>query len=142
MVTKTEQYLNDLASKMGNGSVSVGFMEGATYPDGESVPEVAFKNEFGVPSKGQPPRPFFRRMIAKESPNWAPRIARLSQQNGFDGQKVLGIMGEDIKGGLQESINTLTEPALSPVTIARKGFSKPLIDTSHMLNSITYEVEE
>ena len=142
MVSRTEQYLMDLAAKMGNGSVSVGFMEGAMYPDGESVPEVAFKNEFGMPSKGQPPRPFFRRMIAKESPNWAPRIARLSQQNGFDGQKVLGIMGEDIKGGLQESINTLTEPALSPVTIARKGFSKPLIDTSHMLNSITYEVEE
>jgi len=142
MVSKTEQYLNDLAAKMGNGSVSVGFMEGATYPDGESVPMVAFENEFGVPSKGQPPRPFFRRMIAKESSNWAPRIARLSKQTGFNGQRVLGIMGEDIKGGLQESINNFTDPPLSPVTIARKGFSKPLIDTSHMLNSITYEVEE
>jgi hypothetical protein len=84
----------------------------------------------------------FPQMIAKESPNWAPRIARISKQTGFNGQRVLGIMGEDIKGGLQESINNFTDPPLSPVTIARKGFSKPLIDTSHMLNSITYEVEE
>ena len=141
MVSKTEQYLMNLANRMGTGSVSVGFMEGSEYPDGESVPSVAFQNEFGVPAKGQPARPFFRRMIAAESASWAGKMGRLaaSKRSGHD---ILAIMGEDVKGGLQESINTLTEPALSPVTIERKGFSKPLIDTSIMLKSVTYEVED
>lgn len=141
MTGKTEQYLMNIASRMGNGSVSVGFMEGAEYPNGESVPQVAFQNEFGMPSKGQPARPFFRRMIAVESGGWAGKMGRLaaSKRSGHD---ILAVMGEDVKGGLQESINTLTEPALSPVTIERKGFSKPLIDTGVMLRSVTYEVED
>lgn len=141
MVSKTEQYLMNIASRMGNGSVSVGFMEGGEYPDGESVPQVAFQNEFGVPSKGQPPRPFFRRMIATESGSWAGKMGKLASGKR-SGRDILAIMGEDVKGGLQESINTLTEPALSPVTIERKGFSKPLIDTGVMLRSITYEVAD
>lgn len=141
MVSKTEEYLMNLANRMGNGSVSIGFMEGADYPDGESVPQVAFQNEFGMPSKGQPPRPFFRRMIAVESGGWAGKMGRLAASKR-SGRDILAVMGEDVKGGLQESITTLTEPALSPETVARKGFSKPLIDTGLMLRSVTYEVED
>ena len=39
--------LEDIARKMGGGEVAVGFMEGATYPDGTPVAAVAFWNEFG-----------------------------------------------------------------------------------------------
>ncbi len=53
-----------------------------------------------------------------------------------------GWMGEHIKGQLQGSIRDLMEPALSPVTIAKKGFSKPLIETSHMLNSVDYDIKD
>jgi len=134
--------LEDIAKKMGAGAVSVGFMDGATYPDGELVAGVAFQNEFGVLTKNQPPRPFFRRMIVKESPSWVGKMGRLAKATNYDGDKVLGLMGEDIKGALQQSINDFTTPALAASTIEAKGFSKPLIDTSHMLNSITYEVSE
>ncbi len=117
MVSKTEEYLMNLANRMGNGSVSVGFMEGAEYPDGTSVAQVAFWNEYGhggnFPSK---PRPFFRNMIAKEAPLWEGKMGRLAAE-GRSGANILGVMGEDIKGGLQESINTLTEPALSKTTL-------------------------
>lgn len=133
--------LEDIARKMGGGSVSVGFMEEATYPDGESVAGVAASNEFGDQSKHQPPRPFFRRMIVKESPTWVGKMAQSAKANNYEGDKVLSLMGEDIKGALQESINTLTSPPLAQRTIDAKGFSKPLIDTSHMINSITYDVE-
>ena len=51
-------------------------------------------------------------------------------------------MGEHIKDQLQGSIRDLMEPALSPVTIAKKGFSKPLIETSHMLNSVDYDIKD
>lgn len=132
--------LDEIAAKMGGGNVEVGFIDGATYPDGTPVAAVAFWQEFGTSTI--PARPYFRQMIAAESPTWAPEMAKLAKSAGYDGAQVLALMGEDIKGGLQQSINDLTEPPLSPATIAAKGFSKPLIDTGHMLNSITYKVNK
>ena len=140
--------LEEIARKMGGGEVSVGFMEGATYPDGTPVAAVAFWNEFGKMVESefgdyfQMPRPFFRQMIAKESPTWAAKMGKLAKAMDYDGAKVLALMGEDIKGALQKSINDFESPPLAPSTIAAKGFAKPLIDTSHMLNSVAYEVTE
>ena len=140
--------LEDIAAKMGGGELSVGFMSGATYPDGTPVAAVAFWNEFGKMVESefgnyfQMPRPFFRQMIAKESPTWAAKMAKLAKATDYDGPKVLALMGEDIKGALQQSINDFTTPALKESTVEAKGFAKPLIDTSHMLNSIAIEVKE
>lgn len=134
--------LQEIAKSMGGGSVSVGFMEGATYPDGTPVAAVAYWNEFGVPERSQPPRPYFRGMIASESPSWGGKMARMAKASDYNGEQVLGLMGEDISGALKQSINDFTTPGLSQTTIARKGFSKPLIDTSHMINSIDYEVKK
>lgn len=136
-----EARLAEIAAKFGGGLVKVGFMDGATYPDGTPVAAVAYWNEYGRPSTGQPPRPFFRRMIAKESPSWAPKMARLAVATDYDGPRVLALMGEDISGALKQSINDFQSPALAPSTIAAKGFSKPLIDTSVMVNSVDYEVD-
>jgi len=134
--------LEDIARKMGGGEVAVGFMAGATYPDGTPVAAVAFWNEYGHGGHfPAPPRPFFRQMIAAESPTWPGKMAKLAKATGYDGDKVLALMGEDIKGALQQSINEFQSPPLAPSTIEAKWFSKPLIDTSHMLNSITYEVK-
>lgn len=128
-----------IAKKMGGGEVSIGFMENATYPDGTPVAAVAFWNEFGTSTA--PARPFFRTMIAKESPQWANTMAKAAKATNYDGPKVLALMGEDIKGALQQSINDFKDPPLSPATVAAKGFAKPLIDTAHMLNSVDYEVK-
>jgi hypothetical protein len=68
-------------------------------------------------------------------------MAALAKASDYDGDKVLALMGEDIKGTLQQSINNFQSPPLAPSTIDAKGFAKPLIDTSHMLNSIAYEVK-
>jgi hypothetical protein len=110
--------LEEIVRKMGGGEVSVGFMEGATYPDGTPVAAVAFWNEYGhggpFPS---PPRPFFRNMIAKESPNWPKTMAKLAKAFDYDGPKVLALMGEDIKGALQQSINDFADVELSKTTL-------------------------
>lgn len=131
--------LETIAEKM-EGSVRVGFMEGATYPDGTPVAAVAYWNEYG--GSDRPPRPFFRKMIAAESPAWADKMAALAKSKKYDGPAVLAMMGEDIKGALQQSINDFTDPPLAGSTVAAKGFAKPLIDTGHMLNSVAYEVIE
>lgn len=135
---KVMKALDNIAKKLGGGTLAVGFMDGATYPDGTQVATVAFWNEFGTIHS--PARPFFRNMIAQKSGTWAPKMAKLAKMTNYDGPAVLALMGEDIKGALQHSINTFTVPPLAPSTIARKGFDKPLIDTAHMLNSITYKV--
>ena len=132
----------DIAKSMGGGSVKVGFMAGALYPDGTPVAAVAAKNEYGDPSENRPPRPFFRRMIEAEQSTWAGKLVKAAQFTGGDAVKSLGLLGEDIAGALQKSINDFQDPALADSTIARKGFAKPLIDTAHMINSVTYVVEE
>lgn len=109
---------------MGNGHVDVGWLEGATYPDGTPVASVMFWNEYGhggpFPS---PPRPAFRAMIAKEKPTWGPKIAKLAKADAYDGPTILKLMGEDMQGALMQSINDFSTPALSPTTLVlRKHF--------------------
>ncbi len=87
-----------------------------------------------------PPRPYFRNMIRANGREWGAAMAKLLKANEFDAGKVLGLMGQLIKGQLQQSIRDLVSPPLAASTIRRKGFTKPLIDTGHMLNSVDYEV--
>jgi hypothetical protein len=137
VAANVERKLKEIAARM-SGSVEVGFLENATYPDGTPVAAVAFWNEFGNGSA--PPRPFFRGMIANESPSWPAKVAALAKSNHDDGAKVLALMGEDIQGALIQSINDFTTPELAESTKKRKGFDKPLIDSSHMVNSTNYRV--
>lgn len=137
---KLHAALAAIAAKMGGGNVKIGFMEGATYPDGTPVAAVAYWNEFGDTKR--PARPFFRRMIAKEAPSWAGKMGKLAKATNYDGPRVLALMGEDVRGALQQSINEFQDPPLAPSTVAAKGFAKPLIDTAVMLNSVTFEVDE
>ena len=140
---KLKAQLEELAKKVSkSATLRVGFLEGATYPDGTSVPMVAAIQEFGAPAKGIPPRPFFRGMIAKESKHWSDDVAAVLKSSDYDAPRALALMGEEIKGELVQSITVLTDPPLSPKTVAAKGFAKPLVDTGHLRNSVGSEVEE
>ena len=109
--------LDALARKMGGGHVNIGFLASAKAPDGTPMAAIAFWNEFGhggpLPA---PPRPFFRTMIAKESPTWPGKMAKLAKQTDFDGPTVLGMMGADVAAALQESIRDTNAPPLSDTT--------------------------
>jgi hypothetical protein len=118
------QVLTDIAKKMGGGKVRVGFLEGATYPDGTPVAAAMFWAEFGHEGRfPAPPRPYFRVMISQESPDWPKKMAALSKAFNFDGSKVLKAMGEDIAGALRQSIINMNDPPLSATTLVlRKRF--------------------
>ena len=118
--------------------VRVGFLEGATYPDGTAVAQVAFWNEYGTDTA--PPRPFFRDMIKSKSGTWGDGIAVQLRENNMDVGKAMEVAGMGIKGQLVESINEFSSPSNAAATVAIKGFDKPLIDTGHMRNSVDYEV--
>jgi hypothetical protein len=90
-------------------------------------------------------------MIDKEKSSWGPKLAAQFNRGNYAG--MFDLLGQDIKGALQESIVDLQSPPLSPVTIALRlasyssdkkpnmaTIAKPLIFTSHMLNSAAFEV--
>jgi hypothetical protein len=134
--------MRDLASKVAKpATLRVGFLENARYPDGTPVAMIAAIQDFGAPGVGIPPRPFFRNMIAAKKAEWPPAIAGLLKANHYDGEKALELTGTAIAGQLRQSIVDTNEPPLAPSTIRRKGFSKPLIDSGHMLASVDYEVK-
>ena len=120
--------------------VQIGFLENARYPDGTLVAMVAAINEYGKPPS-QPPRPFFRNMIAEKSKEWPDDVQKLLKSHDYAADATLADMGELIKGELADSIVQFTSPPLKPSTVAAKGFDKPLVDTGTMLRSIDYVVK-
>jgi hypothetical protein len=135
------RYLERVADRVSRpATLRVGFLENATYPDGKLVAMVAAIQEFGAPRANIPPRPFFRNMIAKKSREWPSAVAGLLAANDYDLARSLDQAGFAIAGQLRQSIQQTNSPPLAPSTIDRKGFSKPLVETGHMLNSVDHEV--
>ncbi|SFN29537.1 hypothetical protein SAMN05216516_10513 [Izhakiella capsodis] len=149
MADLIENFLNKVAAQLESKQVKVGFIDGATYPDGTSVASVATDNEYGIPENNQPPRPFFRNAIALHEKEWSEAVAR-GVRAGYPVEQVLELIGAKIQGDVQESIATLVEPALSPTTLhirrTRKErpteSTKPLVDSKVMIGDVSYEVSD
>jgi hypothetical protein len=138
---KLERMLKELAKRVSDpATLRVGFLEGSTYPDGTSVPTVAATQNFGSPVNGIPPRPFFSNMVESKSPGWGSSLAAILKNNRYDVKVSLNLMGEGIAGQLRQSIVDTNSPPLAEKTVARKGFAKPLIENSDMINSVGVEV--
>lgn len=139
---KLEQALAKLTLKLSTyGTLKVGFLSNARYPDSTLVSMVAAIHNYGAPRANIPPRPFFSNMIKAKSPEWPKAIAGLLKATDYDVNQTLRLTGEAIKGQLQQSIRDTDSPPLKPATIRRKGFAKPLIDTGALLNAVDYNVE-
>ena len=144
---KLDSAMRELAAKVEKpASVKVGFLSGATYPAGTPVAMIAAINEFGAPSRGQPPRPFMRNAVAKYSKEWPAAVAGFLKSNGYDAARALDLLGAEIAGQVRQSIVDLVSPPLAESTIRAKGFDKPLIGGGptggHMLGSVNHEVVE
>ena len=120
-----------------NASVRVGVLESATYPDGTPVAMVAFWNEYGT--KTSPVRAFFRTTVSDQKKNWVLSVQNLMKMHD-DPKKVMGLIGEHMRGQIVQSINTWTDPPNAPYTVAMKGFNAPLRDTGQLMRSISFEV--
>ena len=120
-----------------NASVRVGVLESATYPDGTPVAMVAFWNEYGT--KTSPVRAFFRTTVSDQKKNWVLSVQNLMKMHD-DPKKVMGLIGEHMRGQIVQSINTWTDPPNAPYTVRMKGFNAPLRDTGQLMRSIRFEV--
>lgn len=127
-----------LGIKKQNPSLEVGFFETARYPDGQFVASIASKNEYG--SYNTPPRAFFRNAISNYGDSWGETAFKFFKN--AEANKALGMLGEVVRSDIVKSIDRTLTPPNSPVTIARKGSSHPLIDTGLLRASVNFEVKE
>lgn len=88
-----------------------------------------------------PSRPFFRDMIQKHKGEWPADLGKIIKASDYDATVSLGRLGKHVEDQLQESIREFSTPGNAKSTIHKKGFDKPLVDSSHMLNSVNSEVE-
>lgn len=89
-----------------------------------------------------PARPYFRGMIAANKGDWGQQLGKIIKTSNYDASTALGLMGENIKGQLQQSIRDTKDPGNAKSTVAQKGFDDPLVKSGHMLNSVEWEVKE
>lgn len=156
---KMSRFLGEIARKLTGGQpqLRVGFLEDATYPDKDNTPVamIAAIQNFGAPSVGIPPRPFFSNMVRDKSPGWPEAIVKNIKRTRYDVQQTLRLVGEGIRGQLQQSIRDTNSPPLAESTLEGRGVggmvynpkdkktfgAKPLIATGHMINSVDFEVK-
>lgn len=115
---KLTKYLEDLAKKVSKGGeLRVGFLEGATYPDGTSVPMVAAIQEFGAPAASIPARPFMKPTVQKHSEEWGQLLGDELIANDYNSDVALELIGQLIEGEIAEQISETNGAPLSPITL-------------------------
>lgn len=101
----------------------------------------AMWNEYGT-SRGIPARPFLRNTLYENERKWSLDVGdKLSALlNGNGNVKSIGFtLGETMVRDIRRTIDAGHFAPLAKSTIARKGHSKPLIDTGDMYSSITHK---
>jgi hypothetical protein len=124
----------------------VGWFPGAKYEDGTPVAYVASIQEFGAGPI--PPRPFFRPTVAAEKDNWS-KYAAQGAKAVLDGKlsaiDVMDGLGERAQEDVKETINQITAPPLSPITLelrAMKARDPNLRITGAVIGQVAAKVRQ
>ena len=124
----------------GNNSVKVGLPRSSNaYPDGTSVIMVGSVHEFGSPLNNIPQRSFLRSTIESGRQEYKSLFRKLTLKiirNQITKSNALRLIGLQVQGDVQAKITDGIEPQLK----SRDG--TPLIDTGHLRQSITFQVDE
>lgn len=124
--------------------VRIGYQAGQAVSDeGVDMCDIAMWNELGTVNT--PSRPFLRQSV--EGDNGTRAAAFMENQLGLvlqggtaeDFYKRLGVFQ---KAQVQRTITSGQFVGNAPSTIKKKGSSRPLVDTSRMLQSVNYVVKK
>lgn len=115
---------------------------GVAYPDGTSVLEVAFYNEFGTDTI--PARPAIKKGGRKASHLLKDDYIKMIREVNSDAElvKELALLGSAAVAIVQAEILSLKAPPNAPSTVAAKKSANPLVDTKRYSKSITYQVKK
>lgn len=140
---KNPEFLKKIKEKFGkarNKEVAVGFPKGKVqaYPDGTEVAFVAACHVYGM---GVPRRDFMGLALDGIKEKAIPIMKMLAKvDNEGQAMALMNAAGLVSQDEIKKAIVDLDTPPNAPSTIAQKGSDNPLIDTSHMLQSVTYVV--
>lgn len=110
---------------------------------------LAAVHEFGRLDGTIPERSFIRATVEKNRAGHIKLIRRLSRLvllGKMTEEKALAIIGERVKSDIQAAMEDGLEPELAASTVRQKEREgkppphKPLIDTGHLKNAVTYDV--
>lgn len=137
--------LNELSKSMKEkGFVEVGVISPKKHTGSDlTVAEVAVFNEFGT--ENIPERSFMRSTLKEEKQpiiGLSKGLLKDIVKGKKDTKTGLGLIGEFTADAIKLKIVDIKTPPNAPGTIKRKGSSNPLVDTSQLKNSITYEVND
>lgn len=133
-----------------NPEVRIGIFEGHAGRDGADKltnVELGIIHEFGSPGGHPPERSFLRSTADHKRKAWMDLMTR-ALQKVLDGKisvdTALGLVGQRASADVRRAITSGEgiPPPLSQVTIDRKGSSRPLVDSSQLVNSITYRTDK
>lgn len=109
-----------------------------------TIAEIGAIHEYGAPGANIPERPFLNPAL-REGVMQMERLSKVllfEVQNGeITKQAALERLGELGVRLVQQKIRNGAFVPLKASTIARKGSSKPLIDTGQMMQSVTFSIE-
>jgi phage gpG-like protein len=139
---KALKELERIGKEFGKGpnEVKVGLPRGSNdYPDGTSVIMVGAVHEFGSDKMNIPERSYLRTTVVEKMIDYKTLFTKLSLriiEGNMNLKKALGIIGLQVQTDVQSKIESIDSPPLK----IREG--NPLIDTGHLRQSITFEVDE
>lgn len=109
--------------------------------------ELASIHEFGLGNV--PPRPFIRPPFVVHKPEYLTLLrkgyAQAMKSNNPDSfRRVLALIGAKMAADIRNYVTQGpgVSPPLAATTVARKGSSRPLVDTGQMIRAVDYEVIE
>lgn len=146
------QAINDML-KLEKTYVDVGIQErsvttnqvknGNKQEAGVSIAQYAAANEFGT---NKIPARSFMRTAFDENINriqiFTGKQIGLVVDNKQSSEQAFGLIGQFMQALVQMKIRQITTPPNSPVTIAKKKSSKPLIDFGQMIAAVRYVVKK
>lgn len=122
--------LHDLKKRMKSleeYSAQAGWFESARYDDGTPVAKVAIWQEYGVPERSIPPRPFLRPTIAEKKEEWTKDAAQVVKgvlSGQIDAEQGMTVIAQKAAGDIRQTITQVFEPELSPVTVLLRQWRK------------------
>lgn len=146
------QEMRRIAAQLGNKVVKVGVIGDKAedeHGEGISMGRLAGVHEFGASIKiGNtiiviPERSFIRAPLAQHRADYVALIGKFTDRvllGRMSVDRALGLLGIRAVADMQRFISRGVKPDNAPSTIARKGSSKPLIDTGLLRQAITYAV--
>lgn len=90
-----------------------------------------------------PARSFLAKTLTEKLSEWQSEIQD-EVVAVFEGGSLGGLLdkvGKEMQEGIQETIDETNSPANAPLTVARKGFNNPLVDTGNLRGSIQYKIK-